>query len=106
MAQAFLMNQKYTITTGIEYKRVPYQKSTTILFENAYLSPPAVVAGLCYDFFEPGEHTFPIYNIAPTIEYITQNVSSTLFYVGVKIIWGGDIDSIDNAYTTMIAICS
>jgi len=94
------------LTVVVEYKRVPYCESIIILFTDNYNFPPFISTGLCFDFFEPAEHEFPIYNISPSIEYVVKQIYGVRKYVGVKITWSGGIEEIDNAYTTMIAICN
>jgi len=92
-----------TIDT-IEFKRVPYQKNIDILFANNYDNPPSVSVNLCYDFFEPDEHEFTVYDIFPSVKYLIEQIDNVKKYIGVKIIWSGNIDDIDNAYISMIAI--
>ncbi|WP_213997267.1 hypothetical protein [Tepidanaerobacter syntrophicus] len=92
-------------SVSIEYKRVPYQKDTSILFTKRYPYPPIVTAGLDYDFLSGGVHSLPSYDITPHIECLIQQESGINWYYGARVVWTGNISSINHAYTTIIAVC-
>lgn len=90
---------------NLECKYVPYQKDTQVLFSKKYLFPPIVTASLCYDFLNPGEHEITPYNITPSIVCLIEQENGINQYIGVRIVWSGDIDTIDDAFISIIAVC-
>lgn len=92
-------------SVSVEYKRVPYQKDTSIYFTKRYPFPPVITAGLEYDFMSGGIHSLPAYDIVPQIECLIQQESGINWYYGARVVWTGNISSISNAYTTVIAVC-
>lgn len=99
------------LATGVtmEYGNAVYARENVFMYSRAYVIPPSVTANLVFDYKKeddeldrPGRHI-----MVPIVKHIINNIGGVMYYRGCRVYWTGDQVpvSINNAYTSMQAVC-